>query len=302
MLRSVAIVLTSMLVTPLAAADLQSNSRAPAAPITPEAQAIEVPGDIFGFTSATGIGSVGDLGTALESDGRFGKRTGSYSAVTQKLELGYTFAENWSIAGSLFGNLYRVRDVAIFPDNSSGYRFDGLSFEIRHRLVERTASQPFALTLAFEPRWARIDGAGIQSTAVGAEVKLQIDAPISGRLFWALNANFSTVGQEDPGTSRWASASATTLSSALGYALIEERLYLGAEARWFHAFDSSAFGKLEGQALFMGPTLMVKMSPSASFNLTIQPQVAGKARGVPGSLDLDGFERTIARAKLAIGF
>ena len=298
-LHSVAIIVSSVLATPLAAADLRSKSRPPAAP---EVQTVDIPGDIFGFTSATGVGSVGDLGLALENDGRFGKRSGSYSVVTQKLELGYTFAENWSIAGSVFGNMYRVRDVAIFPDKTSGYGFDGLSFEVRHRLIERTATQPFALTFALEPRWARIDGAGFQSNAVGIEAKVQIDAPISDRLFWAMNANFATVGQEDPATKRWSSVSATTLSSAISYAVIEDKLFLGAEARWLHAFDSTVFGALEGQALFFGPTLMAKITPNASFNVTVQPQIAGKARGVPGNLDLDGFERTIDRAKLAIGF
>ena len=46
-----------------------------------------VPGeDIFGFTSPTDVGNVGDMGLALENDARFGKRDGRYRVVTQKLE------------------------------------------------------------------------------------------------------------------------------------------------------------------------------------------------------------------------
>ncbi len=279
------------------AADLASRSAAPAAPA-----AIEIPGDIFGFTSATDTGGVGDKGIGLENDFAFGARSGRYLLMTQKLELGYTFAENWSIAGSLFGAYHNIRNVPTIPVNVSGYRFDGLSFEIRHRILERTATQPFAITLAAEPRWARYDGDGVRGDALGIEAKFQVDAPITDRLFWAMNVNFATAGQQDALTNRWSSSSGSVVSTALAYSLMDGKLFLGAEARWLQGYENTFFGKRTEYAVFIGPTLQAKVAENVSINFTIQPQIAGKADGVPANQAIDPFDRALARFKIAVGF
>ena len=264
--------------------------------------AIEIPGDIFGFTSATDTGAVGDKGIALENDGLFGSRDGRYRQLTQKLELGYTFAENWSVAASMFGAFHNIKNVTLIPANVSGYRFDGLSFEVRHRIVERTATQPFAVTLAAEPRWARVNGEGVRSDLMGVEAKLQIDAPITGRLFWAMNANFATAGQQEDATNRWSSSSASAVSTALAYSLADGKVFVGAEVRWLQGYENAVFGKRTEYAVFMGPTLQAKVADNVSVNVTLQPQIAGRAADVPRNLDLDPFDRTLFRVKVAVGF
>lgn len=266
------------------------------------AAAIEIPGDIFGFTSATDTGAVGDKGIGLENDGLFGSRDGRYRQLTQKLELGYTFAENWSVAASMFGAYHNIKNVSVIPGNVSGYRFDGLSFEVRHRIVERTAAQPFAVTIAAEPRWARVDGQGVRSDLLGVEAKLQIDAPITDRLFWAMNANFATAGQQDEATNRWSSSSASAVSTALAYSLAEGKVFVGAEVRWIQGYENAVFGKRTEYAVFMGPTLQAKIAENVSLNVTVQPQIAGREAGVPRNLDLDPFDRALVRAKIAVGF
>lgn len=265
-------------------------------------KAIEIPGDIFGFTSATDTGAVGDKGLALETDGLFGSRDGRYRQLTQKLELGCTFAENWSVAGSVFGAFHNIRNVTLIPDNVSAYRFDGLSFEVRHRIVERTATQPFAITIAAEPRWARVDGEGVRSDLLGVEAKFQVDAPITDRLFWAMNVNFATAGQKDEVSNRWSSASASAVSTALAYSLMEGKLFVGAEARWVQGYENTLFGRRTDYAIFIGPTLQAKIADNVSFNVTAQPQIAGRSADVPRNLDLDPFDRALFRVKLAVGF
>lgn len=275
---------------------------APRAPQAEADKAIEIPGDIFGFTSATDTGAVGDKGLALETDGLFGSRDGRYRLLTQKLELGYTFAENWSVAGSVFGAFHNIRNVTLIPDNVSAYRFDGLSFEVRHRILERTATQPFAITIAAEPRWARVDGQGVRSDLLGVEAKFQVDAPVTERLFWAMNVNFATAGQQDEVNNRWSSASASAVSTALAYSLMEGKLFVGAEARWIQGYENTLFGRRTDYAIFMGPTLQAKIADNVSFNVTAQPQIAGRNADVPRNLDLDPFDRTLFRVKLAVGF
>jgi hypothetical protein len=54
--------------------------------------------------------------------------------------------------------------------------------------------------------------------------------------------------------------------------------------------------------LFLGPTLYFKISEQAALNLTIAPQLGGKAKGGAGALDLDNYERAITRVKFSMDF
>ncbi len=280
------------------AADLK-GAKAPA-PAAPEA-AGEVPGgDIFGFTSATDVGNVGDKGLALENDGSYGRRDMRSRVVTQKLELSRTFAPNWSYAASLFGAWTCFKDNA---DSRTVYNFDGMSMEVRHRFIERSASNPFAFTFAIEPRWGRVDTvSGMNATNYGAEFKLQADRALSDKLFWAVNANFGTSRGRDAIDGTWSNSSESVVSSALTYAVVDDKLFMGGEARWNQAWNTGFFGKLDGQALFVGPTIAYKASESVMLNAVFLPQIAGKARSFAGPLDIDNFERANFRLKLAVGF
>ena len=96
-----------------------------------------MPGDdIFGFTSPTDVGKLGDIGFTNENDGRFGKRQGTYGALNTKYEFNRTVADGWWMAGSLFGAYYHIHDVTGLVDVNH-LDFNGLSFEIEHRVVER---------------------------------------------------------------------------------------------------------------------------------------------------------------------
>jgi hypothetical protein len=46
----------------------------------------------------------------------------------------------------------------------------------------------------------------------------------------------------------------------------------------------------------------VKLSEEAALNIAWTPQIAGRASGVPGRLDLDNFERHQLRVKLTASF
>ena len=290
----------SLLAGAAQAADLK-GAKAPA-PAAPQAAGDVPGGDIFGFTSATDVGNVGDKGVALENDGSYGRRDMRSRVLTQKLEFSRTFAPNWSYAASLFGAWSNIRNSGDFA-NRNTYQFDGLSLEIRHRLIERSASNPFAVTFAIEPRWGRVDTvSGLNATNYGAEFKLQADRALSENLFWAVNANFGTSRGRDALDRTWANSSESVVSSALTYAVVDDKFFLGGEARWNQAWSQAFFGKLDGQALFVGPTVAYKASESVMLNAVFLPQIAGKARSVSGPLDIDNFERANFRVKLAVGF
>jgi hypothetical protein len=266
-------------------------------------EATEVPGgDIFGFTSGTDVGKVGDRGVALENSGAYGVSNGRWRGVSQKLEVSGTFVENWSFAASLFTAWSSLKNNSDFPDRTA-YNFDGGSVEVRYRAIERSAANPFALTLAVEPRVGRVDAiSGLYAPSYGAEFKAQVDAPVADRLFWAANANFATGRSRDPIDLNWTSGSDSTLSTALTYEVLPDKFFLGAEARWSQVWRTGFFGRPEGQALYVGPTVAWKPNESVMLNAAFLPQVSGKARGVAGPLDLDNFERANYRLKLAIAF
>jgi hypothetical protein len=92
------------------------------------------------------------------------------------------------------------------------------------------------------------------------------------------------------------------VSTALAYSLAEGKVFIGAEVRWLQAYENAVFGKRTEYAVFMGPTLQAKIAENVSFNVTLQPQIAGRVADVPRTLDLDPFDRALFRAKIAVGF
>jgi len=265
----------------------------------------EVPGDdIFGFTTPTDVGNPGDTGFANENDGRAGKRGGTYRGLNARYELGHTPAPDWWVGVSLFASHHRVRDVPGFADVSRT-AFDGLSFEIEHRIVKRTLSNPFAIAVSLEPRWGLIDSVpGVPAHFVNAAFKLFVDAVVvPDTLFWGFNAIWAPQRAEDPADrSRWLSSSGILVSTAIAYQW-SPKFFLGAEVRYLGSFSTVLPTQELGHAVYAGPTLWWKVTNTIAFNTTFQPQIAGRPTGNPQHrLDLDNFEKAQFRAKLTVAF
>jgi hypothetical protein len=265
----------------------------------------EVPGDdIFGFTSATDVGDKGDLGFANELTGFRGKRDGSYRWLSNKMELGYTFAENWWIAGSVFISNHRIHGVTDLNDRDAT-SFEGLSFEIKYRAIERSKFNPFAVTLSIEPfrSWIDVaDGTGTRTDGYGAAFKIYSDAAIvPDKLFWAANAVWVPFRQQPPeDRSVWLEGSGTSLSTALTFQPLKN-LFVGAEVRQLVNYGGTHFDERTGYAYYFGPTLLWKITDKIAFNATWQPQIAGRSIDNPNlRYDLDNFERAQFRFKLAV--
>jgi hypothetical protein len=272
---------------------------------SPGKEVAQVPGDdIFGFTTPTDVGKPGDIGFANENDGRFGKRQGTYGALNTKYEFSRTVADGWWMAGSLFGAYYHIRDVTGLVDVNH-LDFNGLSFEIEHRVIERSFSQPFAVSISVEPFWSRLDNVtGLPSNSYGAALKLFVDAVIvPHKLYWAANMIWAPQRAEDPSNpSQWLDSSTTLVSTALTYQ-ISPQLFAGVEVRYFSAFNAAWLTDNIGNALYAGPTMLWKINEKVAFNTTFQPQIAGHSSANPNlNLDLDNFERAQFRAKLSISF
>jgi hypothetical protein len=280
---------------------------APAAAVAADAgkQVAQVPGDdIFGFTSPSDIGNPGDAAIANENDGRLGKIDGRYRALNQKVEFSRTLSEKWWGAASFFTAYNHARNVTGIADVDR-YQFDGFSFEIAYKLLDRSPTNPFGVTLTVEPRWGRVDGlTGLGSNSWGATFKAFVDAPIvPDQIYWAANVQATTQTAQDVTTAgQWAPSSTLLLSTALTWQA-SPKLFFGAEARYFTTFDTARFVHPVGRALYIGPTFAWKITDKVVFNATWQPQVHGRSLAATHPrLDLDNFERAQFRAKLVWNF
>jgi hypothetical protein len=268
----------------------------------PDETAFDVPGgDIFGFTSPTDVGEMGDRGVALELSNRAGKRDGRYWAPTVKTQFSYTLADDFAIALSPFVTAHRIRNVPDLEDRTST-RFDGFSGEIAYRFIPRSETNPLAATFSMEPRIARVDAlTGERVRSYGNEFKLFLDTVVvPGKLYAAVNLNYA-LGTQKGSDDTWVESSGTNLSGALTYQ-ITDRIFAGVEGRWLTAFSGAFLNDQSGWGLFAGPTLLIKVTESAALNLVWTPQLAGSAAGRDGHLDLDNFERHQFRAKFATSF
>jgi hypothetical protein len=267
----------------------------------------DVPGEnIFGFTDPTDVGKPGDTGISSENTGRAGKATGRYFALQSKTELSRTLAENTWGAVSFFNSYYRVRDVPDLDRNVNRGAFDGLSFEVARRIVERSATNPFAVTVSLEPRWSRLDAVtGTRVESYSAEAKLFVDAVVvPDKLFWAMNLNYAPGTQrsvDEPGA-KWVDSAGTNVSTALTYAF-SPTVFAGGEVRLLSSFNKALLARYAGSGLFVGPTFAWKITDKVVFNAVWTPQVLGRSEtNRDRRLDLDNFERHQFRAKLAVQF
>ena len=273
--------------------------------LRPRATVPDVPGDdIFGFTTPTDVGNPGDTGFGNENDGRAGKRAGTYRALNARYELGHTFAPDWWVGVSLFAGHNFSRNVPGLADVNRA-AFDGFSFEIEHRIVKRTQSNPFAVAVSLEPLLALVDvTSGLRSHGINAAFKLFVDAVVfPDKLYWGSNVIWVPQRAEDPMNRRqWLSSSFVLVSTAIAYQ-VSPKFFVGAEARYLGSYSTIFPTREVGHAVYVGPTMLWKITDKVAFNTTLQPQVAGRSTTNPGlRLDLDNFEKLQFRAKLSIAF
>ena len=260
----------------------------------------DVPGGVFGFSDSAGVGDPGEQEFGVTIDGAFAKRNGSYTELSKKYVYERVIAPRTSVEVALFTVYHSIRNVTAIAIAGNGIKFNGAAFELAYQLVQRAAGNPFAVKLAVEPRWSRIDGDGRNAAAGGVELKLAIDAPITARLFWAANAQIEVERGRVAGMREWETESSIKLSTALAYA-VSQSVFLGAELTYRREYEGF-IGRFAGHSLFLGPTLRIKLTDKAALSATFAPQIAGKAAGAPGRLDLDGATRYIARLKFGLEF
>jgi hypothetical protein len=256
---------------------------------------------IFGFVEGGDIGERGDLELEKESALRFGKRAGAYAAVSTLFDLKYVPFEHMLVSP---GVLMAYHGISGAPDLADRRQitFQGLWFEVKYQFIDREKS-PFGLTLFAAPRWTRIDEkSGERVDQVSAEFTLALDKEIvPGQVFGALNLIY------EPEVSRSRETGEREREATLGAGAalsgqIRPGMFLGAEARYLRSHEGLVSAALKGEAFFLGPTFYTKLTANSFMSVAWNAQVAGRAVGEPGALDLANFERHQVRFRLGIEF
>ena len=256
---------------------------------------------IFGFVEGSDVGKKGQIDGELESSSAIGKRSGRYVASSNEIQLIYSVTDSFRVAPQLD---FSYVDISNVPDlsNRRQFEFGGAGFEMRYRLLNwRTA--PFGLTLSATPVWGRRDEAtGEPIRQFGFEFAVLMDKElVKDRVFAALNFFYQPGWTHIPveGTSE---QEATLGVGAAVSTQIGPGVFVGGELRYFRAYESARLDEFAGQALYLGPTALITLSSRAHLAFAWNVQVAGKAVGEPGPLDLTNFERHQVRVRLGVSF
>ena len=256
---------------------------------------------LFGFTEGSNIGAVGEKELEQETTGRLGKRGGTFRAFDPSLALKVPLTDNFRLAPGVSFYGYDVAPGPGLPARTSG-GFNGVFLETRLRVLDRRTA-PFGLTLNIVPSFGTVDGgSGKGSRSYGTEAALLLDKEfIPGRLIAAINVGYALTSTRLTGMGELAQGSGFEVSSALAYQ-VRPGFFLGGETRYARAYSGMGLDRLAGDALYVGPTVYTTLSEHAWASLAWSFQVAGRAIGEPGPLDLTNFDRHQVRLRIGYNF
>jgi hypothetical protein len=245
---------------------------------------------LFGFTLGSDVNDVGEREAESETIGRFGKRVGSYSALSEALGVKFIPFQDFSIEPVTSVAYHEISGVPALDDRRQA-AFDTLSLEMRYRVLNREYA-PFGLTLGFDPHWSRVDDISAEPVnRYAAALWLIADKEIvADRIFAAVNLTYEPDASRSRITGEWEHQSGFGISTAVT-AQVWRGVLVGAEARYLRAYDGLALDRLSGHALFIGPTFYARLSERFWMGAAWSIQVAGRSTDEAGALDLAKFDR-----------
>lgn len=255
----------------------------------------------FGFTTSTDIEDVGAREIESRLEHRFGKRTGSYNAFSQKLEAEFVPMRDFQFSAGASVAYHNIAGVPGLDDRHKG-AFNGLSLGFRYRLLNRKHA-PFGLAVEAEPQWNRVDGtSGAPVDQYGIQLSALVDKElIPNRIISVFNLVYEPETSRSRITGMWSHESSIRFAGAL-MMQAQSNFFIGAEARYLRKYDGLALDTFEGHAFYIGPTVSAKFSGGWWLLAAWSVQVAGRAAEESGPLDLKNFERHQARIKFGKSF
>lgn len=256
---------------------------------------------LFGFMIGSDVGNVGEREFESKTTGRFSRMSGNYRAVGQQMDVEFVPVENFRVE---LGNTFASHNIAGVPgiEDRRQLSWQGVAVDLRYRFLNKDAA-PFGLTVAVESYADRVD----ETTAAvvrsyGTEFTLAFDRELIPNVaVAAINLSYQ------PEWTRVVGTGATERDASLGAALgvmVKARpgVLFGGEARYIRRYEGFGLDDLAGQALFIGPTAYVQLSPGSWLTAAWSVQAWGRLTGSNAALDLVNFERHHARLTFGVNF
>src|SRR5438552_6446835 len=256
---------------------------------------------IFGFTTGSVIGLEGEKEFTTDTIGRFGKRGGHYAATETKYEFEFTPTQFIQIEFGALGSTHNIGGVTDLDDRRQ-VALSGAFAEFRYLAIERTSSNPLAVTLAFEPTVRRIDetaGERVRNyefeTIINADLEL-----LKNRLFAGFNVLY------EPEIT-WGAAGEVQREAKFGGSAalslrVASNVVLGGEVWYLRHYDAANLTAFTGDAVMLGPTLFVRFTPKMFMTAAWNAQIWGREIDNQVSLNLAEFQRHRAKLKFAVKF
>lgn len=256
---------------------------------------------IFGFTTGSGIGLEGEKEFTIDTVGRFGKRDGRYSATETKYEFEFTPTQFIQIEFGALGSTHNINSVTDLDDRRQ-FAASGAFAELRYLAIERTSSNPLAVTLAVEPTARSIDetsGTRVHNyefeTVVNADLELLRNRLYAGfNLLYEPEVTWASTGEVER-EAKFGGSAALSLR-------IASNVVVGGEVWYLRHYDAANLTAFTGDAVLIGPTLYIQFTPKMFMTAAWNAQVWGREIGNPVSLNLAEFQRHRARLKFAWEF
>ena len=252
---------------------------------------------MFGFLVGTDVGKVGEKEFESETNAALGKRGGSYGALAQTFALEYIPIENLRVE---LGAILGAHAISVVPglEDQHHVDFQGVSFEMRYRLIDRERAG-FGLALLAEPHWRRFDETdGQPVNQYGAGFRVMLDKElVQDRIVGAFNLIYDPDVKQSRLTGEWSRESNIGVGAGL-MARVSSNLFFGGEARYLRAYDSLGADNFAGHAFFVGPNLYYQPFERLRITTSWAIQVAGRAVDDDGLLDLTHFTRHQVRLKV----
>lgn len=268
---------------------------------------------LFGFTYGTDIETEGkgELLSITRMD--FGKRGpiapvadpqelrklaqgGSYQAIQETVEFEHTLTDRLQYALGVIGSSHAIRGVQGIEDiNNTALR--GVLGELRCILLRRGVDAPVGVALHVEPRWGHVSGiTGRTETSVESDNRLMIDAAlVPNKLFAAVNIIHQPQILREAGEPKWLRRSYFGAFGGLSY-FVNPKIAVGGGLQYLQSYSNGFWlNKFEGDALYAGPQVYVRLTDRLFFTGSFTTQVAGHSIADPRPLDLVNFARHSAR-------
>jgi hypothetical protein len=254
---------------------------------------------VFGFNEGADIGRKGEQELIGDSTLRASRSTGAFADMASQFEFEYSAFQNLRISAAATLGYYDINGVTGIED-ARGAAIQSRSFDARFRLLDRSQA-PFGPTLSVAPHWGLVDEtSGVRTNHFGAEIQILADRELKPD-FLVGTVNFLFANDRV----RLLASDGVEHESLLGVgtalaAQIVPNVWFGGEARYLRDYSGAALNAFSGEAVYVGPTLYLRLNGKAFVSLAWNFQIWGGATTAPGALDLVNFERN--QANLRFGF